>query len=63
LVGDGTAAGTLVHINDPWELGMASFHLPNRGSQYTESYQRFVEKQESLGRQEIKQQGIYVAHA
>jgi len=63
LVGDGTAAGTLVYINDPWELGMASFHLPNRGSQYTESYQRFVEKQESLGRQEIKQQGIYVAHA
>jgi len=63
MVGDGTPTGTLVHVNDPWESGMTSFRLPNRGSQYTESYQRFVEKQESLGRQEIRKQGIYVAHS
>ena len=63
IAGDGTPTGTLLYINDPWEAGMKSFRLPNRGAQYTESYQRFVERQETLGRQEIKQQGIYVAHA
>ena len=62
MVGDGTATGTLVYINDPWEQGMTSFKPSNRGSRYTETYQRFVEKQETLGRQEIKLQGIYVAH-
>ena len=62
MVGDGTPAGTLVHINDPWEQGMAAFRMPNRGAQYTEAYQRFVEKQETLGRQEIALHGIYVAH-
>ncbi len=62
MVGDGTPAGTLVSVNDPWESGMTSFRLPNRGSSYDETYQRFVEKQEQLARQEIKLQGIYVAH-
>ncbi|MFN8583647.1 MAG: papain-like cysteine protease family protein, partial [Gemmatimonadaceae bacterium] len=63
MIGDGTPTGTVVYINDPWEAGMTGFRLPNRGAQYTETYQRFVEKQETLGRQEITQQGIYVAHA
>ena len=63
MVGDGTPAGTTLYINDPWEAGMTMFRLPNAGAQYTESYQRFVEKQETLGRQEIRLQGIYVAHA
>jgi len=63
MMGDGTPNGTLLYVNDPWEAGMAQFRLPNAGAQYTESYQRFVEKQESLGRREIRQQGIYVAHA
>jgi hypothetical protein len=62
LVGDGTATGTLLYVNDPWEQGMATFHLPNRGARYTETYQQFVDKQEALGRREIKLQGIYVAH-
>lgn len=62
LVGDGTPEGTLVYINDPWEQGMAAFRLPNKGSRYTETYQRFVEKQEQLARRESTLQGIYVAH-
>ena len=62
MVGDGTPSGTIVHVNDPWEQGMVAFRMPNRGAQYTETYQRFVEKQETLGRQEIALQGIYVAH-
>ena len=62
MVGDGTPTGTLVYINDPWEQGMASFRPGNRGSRYTETYQRFVEKQNELGRREITLQGIYVAH-
>lgn len=62
MVGDGTPSGTIVHINDPWEQGMVAFRTPNQGAQYTETYQRFVEKQETLGRQEIALQGIYVAH-
>jgi hypothetical protein len=62
MVGDGTATGTLVHICDPWEQGMAAFRMPNHGSRYTETYQRFVDKQNTLGRQEMRLQGIYVAH-
>jgi hypothetical protein len=62
MVGDGTPAGTQVHINDPWEQGMATFRLPNQGARYTETYQRFVDKQQMLGRQESALQGIYVAH-
>ena len=63
MVGDGTPTGTLVHINDPWEQGMAAFRLPNAGATYTETYQHFVEKQETLARQEMRVQGIYVAHS
>lgn len=62
MVGDGTPNGTLVYINDPWETGMAAFRLPNSGAQYSETYQRFVEKQETLARQESALHGIYVAH-
>jgi papain like cysteine protease AvrRpt2 len=62
MVGDGTPTGTLVHINDPWAQGMKVFSLPNAGSQYTETYQKFVEKQGTLGHQERALQGIYVAH-
>ena len=62
MVGDGTPNGTLVHINDPWEQGMTTFRTPNAGSRYTETYQRFIEKQEQLARRESRLQGIYVAH-
>jgi hypothetical protein len=62
IVGDGSPGGTLVYISDPWEQGMAAFRLPNSGSRYTETYQRFVEKQERLARRESALQGIYVAH-
>ena len=62
MVGDGTPGGTLVHVNDPWEQGMTAFRTPNAGSRYTETYQRFIEKQEQLARRESRLQGIYVAH-
>ena len=62
MVGDGTPGGTLVHVNDPWEQGMTTFRTPNAGSRYTETYQRFIEKQEQLARRESRLQGIYVAH-
>ncbi len=63
VVGDGSPSGTLVHINDPWEQGMAVFRMPNAGARYTETYQQFVDKQETLARQESRLQGIYIAHA
>ena len=62
IAGDGTAAGTTLFINDPWEAGMKTFRLPNHGSQYTETYEEFVRKQSELGHREMQLQGIYVAH-
>ena len=55
LEGDGTPDGTTLYINDPWPVG--------QGAQYTETYTQFVARQETLARQEIKVQGIYIAHA
>jgi hypothetical protein len=61
--GDGSADGTLVYINDPWEQGMTAFQASNRGAQYTETYRQFVEKQSTLARQEQHLNApIYVAH-
>ncbi len=62
MSGDGTPDGTLVHINDPWQRGMATFSLPNSGSRYSETYRDFVIKQGELGQKEMSVQGIYVAH-
>lgn len=63
MQGDGTPDGTLVHINDPWEQGMTSFRPSNRGSQYTETYRQFVEKQSRLARQEMRIDApVYVAY-
>ncbi len=61
MSGDGTPDGTMLYINDPWERGMTEFRLPNAGAQYTETYRQFVDKQETLARQEMRVQGIYVA--
>lgn len=53
--GDGTPDGTFVHINDPGPV--------NQGSQYTESYRRYVERQSTLASQEMTIPGaLYVAH-
>lgn len=53
--GDGTPEGTFVHINDPGPV--------NQGSQYTESYRRYVERQSTLASREMNVPGaIYVAH-
>ena len=63
IVGDGTPKGTLVYINDPWQEGMTTFSLPNTGSQYTETYEKFEEKQHSLAISERDiESAIYVAH-
>ena len=63
MSGDGTPDGTTVYINDPWQTGMASFSMPNSGSQYTETYHQFQDKQDSLAMTELKIPGaIYVAH-
>jgi hypothetical protein len=59
--GDGTPDGTIVHINDPWERGMAAFRMPNAGAQYTETYRQFEATQAALARQEMAVNGIYVA--
>jgi hypothetical protein len=63
-VGNGSGHETLLHINDPWEKGMDEFKLPNLGSQYLETYNQFVHKQDELaGREKDVNGAIYVAHA
>ena len=48
---------------DPWQEGMTTFSLPNTGSQHTETYEKFEEKQHSLAISERDIEGaIYVAH-
>jgi len=63
IIGDGTPDGTTLFINDPWQSGMKVFSLPNSGSQYTETYNQFVQKQDSLAISELSTpNAIYVAH-
>ena len=55
MSGDGTADGTTLFINDPWE--------PNVGSQYTETYNEFLNKQATLAGETADMPGVvYVAH-
>jgi hypothetical protein len=42
LTGDGTPAGTLVDVVDPWAQGMTTFGSPNPGSRYSTSYADLV---------------------
>lgn len=61
----GTTAGdTVVFINDPWEVGMATFRSSNRGSAYAETYLTYESRQRTLAYEELQQYpaGIYVAH-
>ncbi len=61
--GDGTPDGTTLYINDPWEQGMNTFRPNNRGSQYTETYTQFEQKQSTLAGQEMSIGApIYIAH-
>lgn len=61
--GDGTPDGTTLMINDPWETGMTTFHLPNAGVQYTRTYTQFVREMETLALRETDIPGaVYVAH-
>ena len=53
----------IVYINDPWQLGMRSFSLPNSGSAYTETYLKFTNKTDTLAAAEnTVVNPIYVAH-
>ncbi len=63
IKGDGTPDGTILYINDPWEQGMTSFRATNRGSQYTETFRQFEQKQATLATQERNIAApIYIAH-
>jgi hypothetical protein len=63
ITGDGTPNGTTLFINDQWQTGMKVFLLPNIGSQYSETYNQFVQKQDSLAISELSiPNAIYVAH-
>jgi hypothetical protein len=62
MQGDGTADGTLLYINDPWEDGMTQYRPNNKGSRITETYNEFIRKQAELAQTELDEQAIYVAH-
>ena len=54
---------SIVAINDPWEAGMTTFRLPNRGASYTRSYLQFTNDVTRLARSEMSQPApVYVAH-
>ncbi|MGH9647229.1 MAG: papain-like cysteine protease family protein [Bryobacteraceae bacterium] len=58
-----SASETILSINDPWERGMVSFRMPNRGSHYQMDYLTFTNQLETLGRRELREPApIYVAH-
>lgn len=62
IEGDGTPAGTLLHINDPWDRNRTRFRQPNRGSQYTETFEEFIGKMQHLINREHNQNAIYLAY-
>jgi hypothetical protein len=58
-----------VHINDPLENGLKRFQPSNTGSKYKETYVEFVQNNERLGTEELKDQSlegsrypVYFAH-
>jgi hypothetical protein len=58
-----TAENTAVWINDPWEVGMRRFRMPNHGSQYFRTYLQFTTEAETLARREVNEPApVYVAH-
>lgn len=61
--GDGTPNGTILKIYDPWEQGMTSYRPSNRGSVYEQTYQEFVNRQETLAHRELSEpSAFYVAY-
>ncbi len=62
ISGNGTADGTTLYINDPWERGMTTFGPSNRGSVYTETFAEFEAKQRELAYREQEVHGLYIAH-
>jgi len=62
IQGDGTPAGTLLFINDPWDRNRTRFHRPNNGSQYTETFEEFIRKMQHLQHREHNQDAIYLAY-
>ncbi len=62
IEGDGSAQGTLLYINDPWDRNRQRFRSPNFGSQYTETFQEFIQKMTSLQDMEQNVDAIYLAY-
>lgn len=63
IQGDGTPDGTILTIYDPWEQGMTSFRASNTGSVYEQTYQEFVNRQETLAVRELSEpSAFYVAY-
>jgi hypothetical protein len=53
----------IVYINDPWQLGMQQFSLPNSGSSYTKTYLEFTNQTDTLAYTEMSEiSPVYVAH-
>jgi len=42
ISGDGTAEGTNLYINDPWDVNKDQYTPPNAGSQYTETFLEYI---------------------
>lgn len=62
IEGDGTPAGTILYINDPWDRNATRWRPSNRGSQYTETFTEFIGKMRHLQNRENNQHAIYVAY-
>jgi hypothetical protein len=53
----------IVYINDPWQLGMTTFSLPNSGSTYSQTYLKFTNQTDTLASAEMSEVSpVYVAH-
>ncbi|MEO0378491.1 MAG: hypothetical protein AAF329_28625, partial [Cyanobacteria bacterium P01_A01_bin.17] len=61
LVGDGTPEGTMVLINDPWDIDMEGFHPFNQGSQYAMTFSQFTAMQQEFF-QSTGGRGTYIAY-
>lgn len=61
LVGDGTPEGTMVLINDPWDIDMEGFDLSNQGSQYAMTFSQFTAMQQEFF-QRARGRGTYTAY-
>ena len=62
LTGDGTAAGTVADVVDPWAQGMTTFAVPNPGSRYSEPWSAFVDRIQRMGSDAAQPGSLTLAH-